>query len=91
MTGSPLSFPELFQLPSVLDLRTAALAFGISTSTAYRLNRKNEFPCPVIRVGRHYRVPTAGVFRALCIDELPIYTDDLARGIEYEEKRNDYL
>lgn len=89
MIGSPMSFPELFRLPLVLDLQTAAKAFGFCQATAYRLIRDEEFPCPVLRVGRHYRVPTAGVLRALGIEELPVYADDLARGIEYTEEGTD--
>lgn len=89
MIGSPLTFPELFRLPLVLDLRTAAQAFGFCQATAYRLIRDEEFPCPVLRVGRHYRVPTAGVLKALGIGELPVYTDDLARGIEHTKERTE--
>ncbi|MFD0684326.1 helix-turn-helix transcriptional regulator [Actinomadura fibrosa] len=87
MISSPLTFPELFRLPLVLDLRTAAQAFGFCQATAYRLIQDEKFPCPVLRVGRHYRVPTAGVLKALGIGEMPVYTDDITRGIEYTEER----
>jgi len=36
----------------------------LGRSTAYDLAARGEFPCPVIRVGSGYRVPTAGL-RAL--------------------------
>ncbi|MFJ7274669.1 DNA-binding protein [Kitasatospora sp. NPDC098663] len=73
-----LTFPELFGLPLAVDLRTAARAFGICLGTAYNLVHRGAFPCPVIRTGYRYRVPTVGLLSALGIDELPIYQDDLS-------------
>ncbi|MEV7354801.1 MULTISPECIES: DNA-binding protein [unclassified Kitasatospora] len=73
-----LTFPELFGLPLAVDLRTAARAFGICLGTAYNLVHRGVFPCPVVRAGHRYRVPTVGLLSALGIDELPIYEDDLS-------------
>ncbi|MFJ8474383.1 DNA-binding protein [Kitasatospora sp. NPDC094011] len=73
----PMTFPELFGLPLSVDVRTASRALGIYPGTAYRLIRRDAFPCPVIRAGRRYRVPTAGLLSALGIEELPLYADDL--------------
>ncbi|MER8105771.1 DNA-binding protein [Kitasatospora sp. NPDC094016] len=77
----PLTFPELFGLPLAVDLRTAARAFGMCLGTAYSLVRRDAFPCPVVRTGRRYRVPTVGLLSALGIDELPIYEDDLSPSV----------
>ncbi|MFJ4908210.1 DNA-binding protein [Streptomyces sp. NPDC093249] len=72
-----LGFTEMFELPVATDLRTAARALGICLGTAYRLNRLGQFPCPVLRVGGRYRVPTTALMRALGIEERPLYTVDL--------------
>ncbi|MEU8543748.1 helix-turn-helix domain-containing protein [Streptomyces sp. NPDC048717] len=71
-----LGFTELFELPVAVDMRTAARALGVCVATAYRLNQRGDFPCPVLRVGASYRVPTTGLMRFLGIDELPLYTVD---------------
>ncbi|WP_410675329.1 helix-turn-helix domain-containing protein [Amycolatopsis sp. cmx-4-68] len=55
-------------LPAVVDLMTAAQALRIGRTTAYALAREGEFPCPVLRVGGEYRVPTAGLLRVLGLD-----------------------
>lgn len=56
---------EITDLPTVLDLLTAARALGIGRTTAYALARDGGFPCLVIRVGGTYRVPTAGLLQIL--------------------------
>ncbi|MEV7289733.1 DNA-binding protein [Streptomyces sp. NPDC093252] len=88
MTGQPsrrLGFAEALDLPLCVDLRTAARAFGICPATASKLIRLNAFPCPVLRLGDHYRIPTAGLLRALGIEELPVYAvppdDDAAPAV----------
>ncbi|MFH9607107.1 helix-turn-helix domain-containing protein [Streptomyces sp. NPDC017448] len=75
--GGRLGFTELFDLPVAIDLRTAARALGICTETAYRLNQRGVFPCPVLRVGGRYRVSTSELMRTLGIDEHPVYAVDL--------------
>ncbi|MET9095312.1 helix-turn-helix domain-containing protein [Streptomyces cyaneofuscatus] len=75
-----LSFTEMFELPVAVDLRTAARALGIASTTAYRLIREDEFPCSVLRVGRRYRIPTNELMRALGIEDRPLYTLDLELG-----------
>lgn len=47
------------------DLVTAAAILGIGRTTAHTLARAGEFPVPVIRVGRRYRVPVAPILRLL--------------------------
>ncbi|KAB7844429.1 helix-turn-helix domain-containing protein [Streptomyces mobaraensis] len=71
-----LSFTEMFDLPVTVDLRTAARALGIASTTAYRLIRDDEFPCLVLRVGRRYRIPTNELMRALGIEDRPLYSLD---------------
>ena len=63
-----LTRAELLALPVVVDVSTAARALGLGRSTAYELARRDEFPCPVLRVGSSYRVPTAGLLRVLGIE-----------------------
>ncbi|MDX3571096.1 helix-turn-helix domain-containing protein [Streptomyces sp. ID05-47C] len=72
-----LSFSEMFDLPVTVDLRTACRAFGIGSTTAYRLIREGEFPCSIRRVGRRYRIPTNELMRALGIEDRPLYSVDL--------------
>ncbi|MET9218569.1 helix-turn-helix domain-containing protein [Streptomyces sp. NPDC003300] len=81
--GHSLSFAEAFDLPLAVDLRTAARAFGVCPGTAYKLIRLGRFPCPVLRLGGRYRIPTAGMLRALGIDERPIYAVDLEAGVDH--------
>lgn len=78
-----LTFPELFGLPAVVDLATAAQAVGISVKTAYRLVKRGEFPCTVLRPGYRYRVPTMGLMRALEIEQIPVYLDDADHGAAF--------
>ncbi|MEV7941346.1 DNA-binding protein [Kitasatospora sp. NPDC088264] len=77
---APLTFPEVFGLPLAVDLRTAARAFGICRGTAYRLIARDAFPCPVLRLGWRYRVPTTGLLSALGIEQSPVRSVDLQTG-----------
>jgi predicted DNA-binding transcriptional regulator AlpA len=54
---------ELLALPVVMDLQTAGRAFGLGRTITYELMRRGEFPCPVLRLGRSYRVLKADVMR----------------------------
>ncbi|MEV0314961.1 helix-turn-helix domain-containing protein [Nonomuraea fuscirosea] len=83
MTGTPLTFAEIFGLPLAVDLRTAARALGIHQETAYRLIRIGRFPCPVVRVGNRYRIPTAFLLDTLGVDQIPVYAEDLETGVRY--------
>lgn len=60
-----LTFDQLYNLPTVVDLMTAARALGIGRSKAYQLARDGQFPVRIIRVGTHYHVPTAELLRVL--------------------------
>ena len=78
-----LTFPELFALPTVTDLRTAASAVGVSTNTAYKLVGTGRFPCPVMRLGWRYQVSTTALMKALGIDQPQVRLDDVRRGLEF--------
>lgn len=61
----PLTFDQLRQLPTVVDLMTAARALGIGRTKAYQLAQENQFPCRIIRVGNAYHIPTADLLKVL--------------------------
>ncbi len=63
-----MTVADVAALPAVVDLMTAAQALRIGRTTAYALARDGDFPCPVLRVGVEYRVPTAGLRRVLGLD-----------------------
>ncbi|MGW2983440.1 helix-turn-helix domain-containing protein [Streptomyces goshikiensis] len=83
-----LSFGEAFDLPLVIDVRTAARALGLSRATAYKLIHQSGFPCRVLRLGWQYRIPTADLLRALGIEERPVYPADLRAGADLAEERD---
>jgi hypothetical protein len=62
-----MSISELNELPAIVDLLTAARALGLGRTKAYELARRGEFPCPVLRVGDTYRVPTIALLELLGI------------------------
>ncbi|WAL75567.1 helix-turn-helix domain-containing protein [Kitasatospora sp. YST-16] len=83
---SPLSFVEMFELPTVVDVRTAARALGVCPATVYRMLQRQVFPCPVLRVGGRYRIPTIELMRALGVDEHPVYSMELHRPTEFVQE-----
>jgi hypothetical protein len=52
-------------LGATTDLRTAARIFGLSANTAYDLAHRDQFPVPVIRAGRQYRVSVHAILARL--------------------------
>jgi hypothetical protein len=66
-----LTFEQLYALPAVVDLMTAARALGIGRTKAYRLAHDGQFPVRLIRPGLSYHVPTADLFRVLGITLTP--------------------
>lgn len=52
-------------LPPVLDLPEAARLLRIGRTSAYALAKCGQFPVPVLRAGKLYRVPTAGLLELL--------------------------
>ncbi len=64
----PPTVSQLLSWPATVPLwPDAASALGLSRATAYELVRRDEFPCPVLRLGRLLKVPTAGLLQALGI------------------------
>ncbi|MFG2006150.1 helix-turn-helix domain-containing protein [Spirillospora sp. NPDC048911] len=60
-----LKYKDLPELPTVVDIMTAARALGLSRTYAYDLARRDQFPCRVLRIGTCYRVPTADLLKLL--------------------------
>jgi len=65
MLTRPLTLEEIADLPAVTDLVTAGRALGLGRTKAYDLARAGQFPCPVIRAGKAWLVPTAGLLALL--------------------------
>ncbi|MBO2447154.1 helix-turn-helix domain-containing protein [Actinomadura barringtoniae] len=61
----PIKHADLAELPTVVDIVTAARALGLSRTYAYDLAKRGEFPCRIIRIGTCYRVPTAALLALL--------------------------
>jgi len=60
---------DIRELPPTVDLVTAGRAFGIGRALAYELAARDEFPCPVRRIGgRLVRVKTSELLTALGIE-----------------------
>ena len=68
----PLTFDQLYTLPTVVDLMTAARALGIGRSKAYQLAHDGKFPCRIIRIGTHYNIPTADLLTVLGVTPIPL-------------------
>jgi predicted DNA-binding transcriptional regulator AlpA len=51
--------PRRASLPAVLDVPQAARLLGIGRTLAYELVRTDQWPTPVIRVGRLIKIPSA--------------------------------
>ena len=73
-----LTLAQLAQLPASVSLLEAARALGIGRTSAYELARNGGFPCPLIKVGALYRVPTVGLLRLLGL--APTGPSDTAAG-----------
>ena len=65
MVTQALTLAEIAGLPAVTNLVTAGRALGLGRTKAYELARAGQFPCPVIRAGRTWLVPTAGLLTLL--------------------------
>ena len=65
MVTRSFTLAEVAALPAVTDLVTAGRALGLGRTRAYELARAGRFPCPVIRAGKTWLVPTAGLLAVL--------------------------
>ena len=61
----PLTLAELLALPAAFDLETAGRAWGFGRTKSHQLARQERFPCPVLRLGRTYRVTRTDLLRSL--------------------------
>jgi predicted DNA-binding transcriptional regulator AlpA len=59
MTTATLSEEQVRTLPPVVDVPTAATVLGIGRTAAYELIRTDQWPTPVLRLGKLIRIPSA--------------------------------
>jgi len=52
-------------LPAVLDLVQAAALLGVGRTTAYKLVHDQQWPTPVLRLGRLIKIPTQPLLELL--------------------------
>jgi predicted DNA-binding transcriptional regulator AlpA len=52
-------------LPAVLDVPQAARLLGIGRTLAYELVRTNQWPTPVIRMGRLIKIPSGPIMELM--------------------------
>ncbi|WP_083473888.1 helix-turn-helix domain-containing protein [Frankia sp. R43] len=62
---------EIDQLGARTNLVTAGEILGIGRTKAYELAARNEFPVPVLRIGRRYIVPTHAIRKLLHVTVAP--------------------
>jgi hypothetical protein len=61
---------EVLALPVVVNVPTAGRALGMGSTLAYELAKAGTFPVPVLKVGRLYKVPRAGLLEVLGIPDM---------------------
>lgn len=59
-----------YGLPAVLDVPDAARMLGIGRTLAYELVRTNQWPTPVIRVGRLIKIPSVPLLELIATGAL---------------------
>ena len=74
-TDSPFAMPgpkraDVSTLPAVIDVETAGRLLGLGRSAAYQLVKDGQWPTPVLRLGRRWRVLTAPLLALLGVDGL---------------------
>ncbi len=67
-TSTQLTREQLRELPTVLDVATAAAILGVGRTAAYELIRTNRWPTPVLHVGKLIRIPTAPLLRMVGLE-----------------------
>lgn len=71
MVAKQMSTEELYALPVTCTLEQAGRAFGLGRTKSHEMARAGSFPCPVLRLGKVYRVTKSDLFRALGLDLAP--------------------
>ncbi|WP_206504464.1 helix-turn-helix transcriptional regulator [Streptomyces chrestomyceticus] len=82
---SRISNPNLYYYasdlyPSFIGLREAAGVMGIAESAAHRLIRAGQFPFPVARAGRSYKVSVKALMHFKDIPDAIVHVDDIESG-----------
>lgn len=85
LSRSRISNPNLYYYasdlyPSFIGLREAAGVMGIAESAAHRLIRAGEFPFPVARAGRSYKVSVRALMHFKDISDSIVHVDDIENG-----------
>ncbi len=77
MTAAPdVWTPERIRALGVTtDVVTAGEPLGLGATTSRALDRRREFPVPVLQIGRQRRVPVAALLRLLGLDEAEVPGD----------------
>lgn len=66
MTGhSRDTFDLLARNPRMLEVPEAATLLGIGRTLAYELVRADQWPTPVVRIGRLVRIPSGPILELL--------------------------
>lgn len=66
--------------PSFIGLREAASVMEITESAVYRLIRAGEFPFPVARAGRSYKVSVRALMHFMDISDALVHVEDVENG-----------
>lgn len=66
-----MSPDDLRALPVTVNLSVAGRAFGLGRDASYTLAARDEFPVPVLRLGRRRVVTRAAILNALGVPDLP--------------------
>ncbi|MER0242230.1 helix-turn-helix domain-containing protein [Streptomyces sp. HSW2009] len=69
--------------PSFIGLKEAAVVMGITESAAHRLIRAGQFPFPVARAGRSYKVSTKALMHFKEIPDVIVHMDDVENGARH--------
>lgn len=82
---SLISDPNLYYYtsdlyPSFIGIQEAANVMGISSSAAHRLVRAGQFPFPVARAGRSYKVSVKALMHFKNIPDAIVHADDVENG-----------
>ncbi|WP_143676787.1 helix-turn-helix domain-containing protein [Kitasatospora sp. GP30] len=85
LSRTRISNPNLYYYtsdlyPSFIGLREAAGVMGVAESTAYRLIRAGQFPLPVARAGRSYKVSVRALMHFTDIPDAIVHVDDIENG-----------
>ncbi|KFG75651.1 helix-turn-helix domain-containing protein [Streptomyces mutabilis] len=64
-----MTIEEALALPVAVKFDDSNRALGLGRTTAYELARRDEYPLPLLRLGRSYRVRRADILRYLGIED----------------------